>query len=855
MAEFLTNPAITRHWPPRPYAISRIHPPRACPGTVVTITGTGLTFEDLGGEVLFSGTGRGITVPGQVLAWTATSIQVVVPEGATCGNLELRIPASRVSLPSCGGLELFLGPSEPFRFEGGATRIAVFRLLEEGSCHWQAGGIVRFSWLTCNTDTLTLTLQDASGTTLDTFTGLRDRDVPFSIVLPAITTDAFLVAALLARGPCGEVTETRRFFVRRVLPDLATLALGTDHFRNWHGNIEREALFAAPREVADIVDLVHAAGQLGLRLGILGSQWSYSDCVTGSDGAPVIVPPGPGNPDLPDLLVKTDCSRESPAGSPDFGGCEIATVIPFALREDAPTILRGDLLEAFTPPPAPTSPPLPEAPCTPPANRFVHVRAGIKLAHLNCLLDQKCLAMPGLGGSNGQSLAGAISTGTHGTFVPLPPMQDFVRAIHLVGPGGQQWWIEPEGDAITDRARMQELMDTQVLDPCLELVYDDGLFNACLVSMGAAGIFHALVLEAAPKHHLRQTTQRISFTQARAIILGDILGPGPPYFAEFVIGPDQVVHFTTRQPAHPADDQDLATDETTLIWSSLTTGWLATTLLTRVLPAIPEQIAQLSLLLSSPFGVFFLREIQDRLALLELLHRTLPDTIAALQSPLHSDEILADTAVRALNAIWNLWTPVVNGRDIVEEFQHFVIGLLRPPGVKTKNSFVITNEQTDCHPMTHDPFERRIQSYEYVMAADQVLSFVDRVQDLAERVKRTAPLILTINIRFTQGTRALLGMQQFGLTGYVELWTVRGVTGSEAFMGGLEELTRDLPVIPHWGHFHREFSGGRAKDLSLVYPRLAQWRAAMNRLARRADRDPNTFRHGFVRRRGLLPDL
>ncbi len=52
----------------------------------------------------------------------------------------------------------------------------------------------------------------------------------------------------------------------------------------------------------------------------------------------------------------------------------------------------------------------------------------------NCTLGGMQLAMPTLGGSNGQTIAGAISTGTHGTDVKDRPIADAVAAIHRVGP-------------------------------------------------------------------------------------------------------------------------------------------------------------------------------------------------------------------------------------------------------------------------------------------------------------------------------------------------------------------------------------------------------------------------------------
>src|SRR5207247_157927 len=90
-----------------------------------------------------------------------------------------------------------------------------------------------------------------------------------------------------------------------------------------------------------------------------------------------------------------------------------------------------------------------------------HVEAGMRLYQLYCLLDagddtiadsiattlpqyKGPWAMETLGGAGGQTIVGAISTGTHGGDVHLPPIGDSVQAIHLVGTEGRQYWIERE---------------------------------------------------------------------------------------------------------------------------------------------------------------------------------------------------------------------------------------------------------------------------------------------------------------------------------------------------------------------------------------------------------------------------
>src|SRR5205807_7841497 len=53
--------------------------------------------------------------------------------------------------------------------------------------------------------------------------------------------------------------------------------------------------------------------------------------------------------------------------------------------------------------------------------RLIHVEGGIKIATLNLQLAERGLAMPTLGGANGQSIVGALSTSTHGSDFAEPP--------------------------------------------------------------------------------------------------------------------------------------------------------------------------------------------------------------------------------------------------------------------------------------------------------------------------------------------------------------------------------------------------------------------------------------------------
>ena len=48
-----------------------------------------------------------------------------------------------------------------------------------------------------------------------------------------------------------------------------------------------------------------------------------------------------------------------------------------------------------------------------------------------------------LGGAGGQTVFGALTTGTHGGDFRQRPISDAVVALHLVTDGGDHFWIEP----------------------------------------------------------------------------------------------------------------------------------------------------------------------------------------------------------------------------------------------------------------------------------------------------------------------------------------------------------------------------------------------------------------------------
>ena len=74
--------------------------------------------------------------------------------------------------------------------------------------------------------------------------------------------------------------------------------------------------------------------------------------------------------------------------------------------------------------------------------RLVRVLGGTHLRDLNAALDARGLALPHMGGYDEQTIAGVVSTSTHGSGLNWGPFPDFVRSLELVVAGGEVVRIE-----------------------------------------------------------------------------------------------------------------------------------------------------------------------------------------------------------------------------------------------------------------------------------------------------------------------------------------------------------------------------------------------------------------------------
>ena len=239
---------------------------------------------------------------------------------------------------------------------------------------------------------------------------------------------------------------------------------------NWLGNvyIRRPERHYRPAGLTDLLEIVRDAERHKpqKRVRACGSHWALSDAAVS-----------------PDWFVETSKLNATLAG-----------VIPEALSDRARDELAANPHgsgHGFT---------------------YCHVEAGVVISDLSQRLDAdpaRRWALPTMGGAAGQSLAGAISTGTHGGDHRLPPMADYVAAIHLVTNAGRQVWIEPE-DGITDPALLRAAL------PGVIQVRRTAAFDAALVAVGRIGIIYSLVIKVVEQFSLTQVIVTSTWEEQQA---------------------------------------------------------------------------------------------------------------------------------------------------------------------------------------------------------------------------------------------------------------------------------------------------------------------------------------------------
>ncbi|KAK3171351.1 hypothetical protein OEA41_003435 [Lepraria neglecta] len=132
------------------------------------------------------------------------------------------------------------------------------------------------------------------------------------------------------------------------------------------------------------------------------------------------------------------------------------------------------------------------------ASNLFSAESGMTIERLNGELDKRHLALANMGAYDGQTLAGAISTGTHGTGISLGPIASSVRSLVLVSGTRTIYQIEPS-NGITDPAKFAKA------NPDMVLKQDDDWFQSSVIAMGCMGLIYSYTLEVMPAYFLEES--------------------------------------------------------------------------------------------------------------------------------------------------------------------------------------------------------------------------------------------------------------------------------------------------------------------------------------------------------------
>jgi len=243
-------------------------------------------------------------------------------------------------------------------------------------------------------------------------------------------------------------------------------------WRNHLGNQSIDPLrIYAPRSIDEVVAIVRQAEADGVTTHAVGSGHSWSD-VALTDG----------------YLVKTDGLARVPAPEPDF------------------------LAPAWE------------------GRMLVRAEAGIRIKELNAHLDRNAMGLVQMGGYDHQTIAGVISTSTHGSGTRFGPLNDFVRSLDVVIARGEVVRVEPSSGPTNRAAYESHHRDRR------RLIQDDDVFQAAVVGMGCMGIVCTAMLEVRERFYLREVRELRSWAQVKADLLdGDVLESNEHY--EIIFSP------------------------------------------------------------------------------------------------------------------------------------------------------------------------------------------------------------------------------------------------------------------------------------------------------------------------------
>lgn len=140
------------------------------------------------------------------------------------------------------------------------------------------------------------------------------------------------------------------------------------------------------------------------------------------------------------------------------------------------------------------------------AEQLYFAQCGCSIWELNERLRKRNRSLPASGASNGQTIAGATATGTHGAGISFGAIHDAIVGLHIIVSPSRQVYLERKSQPVMNLGFAQKIG--------AELLRDDTLFDAAVCGLGAVGFIHGVMLQTEPLYLLEAYLRRVPFDEA-----------------------------------------------------------------------------------------------------------------------------------------------------------------------------------------------------------------------------------------------------------------------------------------------------------------------------------------------------
>lgn len=426
---------------------------------------------------------------------------------------------------------------------------------------------------------------------------------------------------------------------------------------------------------------------------------------------------------------------------------------------------------------------------------LVEMEAGITIRALNPALESRNLGLMNMGGYDGQTIVGAISTSTHGSGIGLGPFPDMVRSLVLAttGPwkgqvlsgGGSQkgvyyYRIEPK-NGITDPAKYS--------DPIIGLIQDDDCFSATICNMGCFGVIYSIVLEVMQMYYLSETRSLSNLAEVM-----QALAPNPANPRNMASVLQETRNYEVLIHPYPM-------------------SWLSVVSMD---PNAPP---------SNYYSSFHCLVTKRNIAPPPVTPKTRPQMPSFLAILIN---LLIDKEPELVPNIITLSMVTLLDQDFVgKSYDIYNLGLGGNFGFAAEIGF--SAESSGSY------------SNAGFQAAINKIHLIAQTSRVEGSQYQTSPF----SLRFVKSSGALLSMMQGRDTAMIEMDMVTGTYGGAEVMYRYETNMYPLGGRPHWGLEFDSMSGSNGL-LSRLYPELARWLAVYRQF-----NALGTFDNSFTQRVGF----